>query len=122
MSYTFLNLLNTLAMQLATLWRKPAGPRSSVSFNHPPPLLVYPKHLKHDYTSLTCAILPFAIAQRQPNLNLTPEEKRVFYQLFQIADTTNLGVITGEIAVSFFEKTHLPGGTLGEVWNMRSVA
>ena len=54
-------------------------------------------------------------AQRHPNLNLTAEEKRVFYQLFQIADTTNLGVITGEIAVPFFEKTHLPASTLGEV-------
>ena len=54
-------------------------------------------------------------AQRHPNLNLTQEEKRVFYQLFQVADTTNLGVITGEIAVPFFEKTKLPSGTLGEV-------
>ncbi|KAJ5644034.1 uncharacterized protein N7484_006541 [Penicillium longicatenatum] len=57
-------------------------------------------------------------AQRHPNLNLTPEEKRVFYQLFQAADTTNLGVITGEIAVPFFEKTHLPGGVLGEIWQI----
>jgi hypothetical protein len=57
----------------------------------------------------------YRIAQRHPNLNLTAEEKRVFYQLFQAADTTNLGVITGEIAVPFFEKTHLPSGTLGEV-------
>ncbi|KAJ5103887.1 hypothetical protein N7532_004416 [Penicillium argentinense] len=56
--------------------------------------------------------------QRHPNLNLTPEEKRVFYQLFQAADTTNLGVITGEIAVPFFEKTHLPSGTLGEIWQL----
>lgn len=54
-------------------------------------------------------------AQRHPNLHLTPEEKRVFYQLFQAADTTNLGVITGEIAVPFFEKTHLPPDTLGLV-------
>jgi epidermal growth factor receptor substrate 15 len=52
-------------------------------------------------------------AQRHPNLNLTPEEKRVFYQLFQAADTTNLGVITGEIAVPFFEKTKLAPETLG---------
>lgn len=57
----------------------------------------------------------YALAQRHPNLNLTPEEKRVFYQLFQAADTTNLGVITGEIAVPFFEKTKLPSGVLGEV-------
>ena len=52
---------------------------------------------------------------RQPNLNLTPEEKRVFYQLFQAADTTNLGVITGEVAVPFFEKTRLPPEHLGLV-------
>ncbi|KAJ5887559.1 hypothetical protein N7495_007600 [Penicillium taxi] len=56
--------------------------------------------------------------QRHPNLNLTPEEKHVFYQLFQVADTTNLGVITGETAVPFFEKTHLPSGTLGEIWQL----
>lgn len=52
---------------------------------------------------------------RQPNLNLTPEEKRVFFQLFQAADTTNLGVITGEVAVPFFEKTRLPPEHLGLV-------
>jgi hypothetical protein len=65
-------------------------------------------------------------AQRHPNLNLTPEEKRVFYQLFQAADTTNLGVITGEIAVPFFEKTKLAPETLGLVscfpWNEYSRA
>ncbi|KAJ6040883.1 hypothetical protein N7444_009788 [Penicillium canescens] len=57
-------------------------------------------------------------SQRHPNLNLTPEEKRVFYQLFQAADTTNLGVITGEIAVPFFEKTHLSPDTLGLIWQI----
>jgi hypothetical protein len=65
-------------------------------------------------------------AQRHPNLNLTPEEKRVFYQFFQAADTTNLGVITGEIAVPFFEKTKLAPDTLGlvceyETPNVRTV-
>ncbi|OJI96340.1 hypothetical protein ASPVEDRAFT_35723 [Aspergillus versicolor CBS 583.65] len=55
---------------------------------------------------------------RQPNLNLTPAEKRVFYQLFQAADTTNLGVITGEIAVPFFEKTKLAPETLGLIWQI----
>ncbi|KAJ5571163.1 hypothetical protein N7535_004823 [Penicillium sp. DV-2018c] len=64
---------------------------------------------------LTDSIVP---AQRHPNLHLTPEEKRVFYQLFQAADTTNLGVITGEIAVPFFEKTHLPPDTLGLIWQI----
>ncbi|KAK2746236.1 hypothetical protein FQN57_003358 [Myotisia sp. PD_48] len=53
-----------------------------------------------------------------PNLNLTAEEKRVFYQLFQAADKTNLGVITGETAVSFFEKTNLNPETLGLIWQI----
>ncbi|BDD55802.1 hypothetical protein MAP00_001288 [Monascus purpureus] len=57
-------------------------------------------------------------APRHTNLNLTPEEKRVFYQLFQAADTTNLGVITGEVAVPFFEKTKLPPETLGLIWQI----
>lgn len=39
----------------------------------------------------------------------------MFYQLFQAADTTNLGVVTGEVAVPFFEKTKLPPDTLGLV-------
>ncbi|GLB15193.1 hypothetical protein AtubIFM61612_005006 [Aspergillus tubingensis] len=55
---------------------------------------------------------------RNLNLNLTPEEKRVFYQLFQAADTTNLGVITGEVAVPFFEKTQLAPETLGLIWQI----
>jgi len=48
-------------------------------------------------------------------LNLTPEEKRAFGQLFQQADTDRLGVVTGEVAVKFFEKTRLPPSVLGEV-------
>jgi DNA replication initiation complex subunit (GINS family) len=51
-----------------------------------------------------------------PNLNLTPEEKRVFKQLFQAADTENIGVVTGENAVKFFERTRLEPRVLGEVW------
>jgi hypothetical protein len=50
-----------------------------------------------------------------PTLNLTPEEKRVFGQLFRQADTEGLGVVTGEVAVKFFEKTRLEPRVLGEV-------
>lgn len=50
-----------------------------------------------------------------PSLNLTPEEKRVFGQLFRQADTEGLGVVTGEVAVKFFEKTRLEPRILGEV-------
>jgi epidermal growth factor receptor substrate 15 len=50
-----------------------------------------------------------------PSLNLTPEEKRVFGQLFREADKENIGVVTGEVAVKFFEKTRLEPRILGEV-------
>lgn len=50
-----------------------------------------------------------------PNLFLTPDEKRVFGQLFQAADIENLGVVTGELAVKFFEKSGLNPLILGEV-------
>lgn len=52
-----------------------------------------------------------------PNLHLSPEERRYFGQLFSAADTDKLGVVTGEVAVKFFEKTRLPPATLGEVLN-----
>lgn len=54
-------------------------------------------------------------APGQPNLVLTPDEKRVFGQLFQAADCENLGVVTGELAVKFFEKSGLNPRILGEV-------
>lgn len=54
----------------------------------------------------------------QPILNLTPEEKRIFQFLFQQADTEKLGVITGEIAVKFFERTKLAPAILGEIWQI----
>jgi hypothetical protein len=50
-----------------------------------------------------------------PSLNLTPDEKRVFGHLFRQADTENIGVVTGEVAVKFFEKTRLEPRILGEV-------
>ncbi|KAL2143651.1 hypothetical protein VTI28DRAFT_10158 [Corynascus sepedonium] len=53
-----------------------------------------------------------------PNLNLTPEEKRVYGQLFRQADTDNVGVVTGEVAVKFFDKTRLDSRVLGEIWQI----
>lgn len=53
-----------------------------------------------------------------PNLHLTTEERRVFGQLFAQADTGKIGVVTGENAVQFFEKTHLSPETLGEIWQI----
>ncbi|KAL5596526.1 uncharacterized protein BROUX77_007210 [Berkeleyomyces rouxiae] len=53
-----------------------------------------------------------------PVLNLTPEEKRVFGQLFRKADHDNVGVVTGDVAVTFFEKTRLDSHVLGEIWQL----
>ncbi|KAF7551073.1 hypothetical protein G7Z17_g5296 [Cylindrodendrum hubeiense] len=50
-----------------------------------------------------------------PNLNLSPEEKRAYGQLFRQADTDNVGVVTGEVAVKFFDKTRLNSHVLGEL-------
>ena len=39
----------------------------------------------------------------------------MFGQLFKQADSEGLGVVTGEVAVKFFERTRLPPAVLGEV-------
>ncbi|KAI5207598.1 hypothetical protein E4T38_03311, partial [Aureobasidium subglaciale] len=54
----------------------------------------------------------------QNNLNLSADEKRYYGQLFQQADTDRLGVVTGEIAVRFFEKTKVAPNVLGEIWQI----
>ena len=51
-------------------------------------------------------------------LNLSAEEKRVFAYLFNLADTDQLGVVTGERAVPFFERTTLDPQVLGEIWQI----
>ena len=51
-----------------------------------------------------------------PNLHLSPEERRLFGQVFSAADSEGLGVVTGDVALRFFpEKTKLPPEILGEV-------
>ncbi|KAI9725499.1 MAG: hypothetical protein M1828_003170 [Chrysothrix sp. TS-e1954] len=54
----------------------------------------------------------------EPNLNLTPEEKRAYSALFKKADTEGLGVVTGDVAVNFFERTRLDSNVLGEIWQI----
>jgi len=51
----------------------------------------------------------------QAAMNLTTEEKRLYGQLFQEADTDKLGIVTGEIALKFFQRTKLDFALLGEV-------
>lgn len=56
-----------------------------------------------------------SLSAATPNLNLTPDEKRLYGQLFRQADTDGVGVVTGDVAVGFFEKTRLDSTVLGEV-------
>ncbi|KAF2755686.1 hypothetical protein EJ05DRAFT_494065 [Pseudovirgaria hyperparasitica] len=51
-------------------------------------------------------------------LNLSADEKRYFKQLFNDADTENIGVVTGEVAVKFFERTKVPSPVLGIIWQI----
>lgn len=51
-------------------------------------------------------------------MNLSPDEKRAFSFLFNQADTDQLGVVTGERAVSFFERTRVDANVLGEIWQI----
>ena len=60
--------------------------------------------------------LPCQLSLPSTELNLSPEERRLFAQVFSAADTEGIGVVTGDVALRFFpEKTKLPSETLGEV-------
>lgn len=65
----------------------------------------------HGYAT-TNAALDHAI------LNLSEQEKRAFPYLFAQADSDQLGVVTGERAVSFFERTKISPNVLGEIWQI----
>lgn len=53
-----------------------------------------------------------------PNLNLTPEERRVYTQLLKEADPDGFGAVSGDVAVKFFERTKLPADVLGQIWQI----
>jgi hypothetical protein len=46
---------------------------------------------------------------RRADISLSAEERKVFDRLFDNADTEQLGVLTGDKAVPFFEASELPG-------------
>ncbi|EPX75362.1 EPS15 repeat family actin cortical patch component [Schizosaccharomyces octosporus yFS286] len=52
------------------------------------------------------------------SLNLSPEEHNGFDQLFKIADKQDIGVLTGEEAVPFLEKSGLVPQVLGQIWQI----
>ncbi|KIV91914.1 hypothetical protein PV10_06405 [Exophiala mesophila] len=56
-----------------------------------------------------------------PNLNLSPEEKRVYGQLLKEADPDGFGAVSGDVAVKFFERTKLQPDVLGQIWQIADV-
>lgn len=66
-------------------------------------------------TSCSSVIVADRLGSGHHNIVLTPDEKKVFGQLFQAADSEKLNVVTGELAVKFFEKSGLNPRILGEV-------
>lgn len=54
-------------------------------------------------------------------MGLTPDEKRLYSQLFKSLDAEGTGIITGDKARSTFEKSGLPPAVLGEIWQMADV-
>ncbi|KAK4580222.1 hypothetical protein LTR86_000425 [Recurvomyces mirabilis] len=56
--------------------------------------------------------------QNHAILNLTDQEKRAFSFLFAQADSDSLGVVTGERAVAFFERTKVSPDVLGAIWQI----
>lgn len=51
-------------------------------------------------------------------MGLTPDEKKLYSQLFKTLDPENTGIITGEKARTTFEKSGLPPTILGEIWQL----
>ncbi|KAF7512948.1 hypothetical protein GJ744_012051 [Endocarpon pusillum] len=51
-------------------------------------------------------------------LNLTPEEKKVYGQLFHAADPDGFGAVSGDVAVTFFDRTKLSSEVLGQIWQL----
>lgn len=50
-----------------------------------------------------------------PKLNLTVEERKVYGQLFRSADPDGFGAVSGDVAVTFFDRTKLASDVLGQV-------
>lgn len=51
-------------------------------------------------------------------VGLTPEEKKLYSQLFKALDPDATGTVTGEKARATFEKSGLPPNILGEIWQL----
>lgn len=51
-------------------------------------------------------------------MGLTPDEKKLYLQLFRALDSDGTGIVTGDKARATFEKLGLPPSILGEIWQL----
>lgn len=51
-------------------------------------------------------------------MGLTPDEKKLYLQLFRTLDSDGTGIVTGDKARATFEKLGLPPSILGEIWQL----
>lgn len=58
------------------------------------------------------------IASPSFKVGLSPDEKKLYAQLFKSLDPEGTGIITGEKARTTFEKSGLPPAILGEIWQI----
>jgi hypothetical protein len=50
-----------------------------------------------------------------PKLNYTPDERKLFGQLFRECDESGTNIVTGDAAVKLFQRSRIAEAVLGEV-------
>lgn len=53
-----------------------------------------------------------------PELNLTPDEKRYYGQLFKQASDSETGIVSGDVAYNLFLRSNLSHDELGQIWGL----
>ncbi|CAN6637962.1 EH domain-containing and endocytosis protein 1 [Trichomonascus vanleenenianus] len=51
-------------------------------------------------------------------ISLSADEKKLYGRLFKQGDPEGLGIVTGEVARTLFERSGLPPNVLGEIWQI----
>jgi epidermal growth factor receptor substrate 15 len=67
---------------------------------------------------MTLANMP--LSDTAAKLNYTPDERRLFAQLFTQCDPEGSTIVTGDAAVKLFQRTRVSEHVLGEVRNLNT--
>ncbi|ANB15411.1 Ede1p [Sugiyamaella lignohabitans] len=58
---------------------------------------------------------------QRKRINLSPDEKKLYAQLFKQCDPEGLGIVTGDVARTLLERSGLSSDLLGEIWQRADV-